>query len=280
MTTTPWPAGIITSLANPRVKAVVRLRDRRAREQAGLTLVDGARELLRGLAAGITVHEGFVCDDLLRSADGHEAAYRLRAIAPTWTVTPEVFAKVSFGDRGEGVLAVIAIPGTSLESLQLPPDPLIVVAEDVEKPGNLGAILRSADGAGADAVIAASPRTDLFNPNAIRASLGTIFAVPLAAAPADAVLAWLRGRGIRIVAARVDGSALATDTDLTGALAIAVGAEAEGLSERWAADDIAGVRLPMLGVADSLHVSAATAVLLYEARRQRGLPSPARRGSR
>ena len=280
MSTTPGPSGTIASRANPRVKAAVRLRDRRAREETGLTLIDGARELLRGLAADITVREGFVCDELLHGPEGRDAARQLRDAAPTWTVTPEVFAKVSFGDRAEGVLAVIEIPRTSLDTLELPPDPLIVVAEDVEKPGNLGAILRSADGAGADALVAASPRTDLFNPNAIRASLGTIFAVPVAAAPTNAVLAWLRHHGIRIVAARVDGTTLAADADLTGPLAIAVGAEAEGLTEAWLADDIAGIRLPMLGVADSLNVSAASAVLLYEARRQRGLPSPAPRGPR
>jgi TrmH family RNA methyltransferase len=172
------------------------------------------------------------------------------------------------------VLAIVRTPATDLARLPVPSDPLILVAEDVEKPGNLGAILRSADGAGADAVIAASPRTDLFNPNTIRASLGTIFAVPLAAAPTDEVIAWLRQRGIRIVAARVDATRLATESDLTGPLAIAVGAEAEGLSSAWSAAGIEAVRLPMLGVADSLNVAAASAVLLYEARRQRGLPGP------
>lgn len=270
----------ITSLANPRVKAVVRLRDRREREATGLTIVDGARELLRALAAGAAVHESFTCPELLRTADARAAAGRLEALPhPGWSVSPAVFAKLAFGDRQEGVLAVVAIPDTSLAALRLPADPLIVVAEDVEKPGNLGAILRSADGAGADALIAASPRTDLFNPNAIRASLGTIFAVPIAAAPTDEVLAWLRARGIRLAAARLDASSLATEADLTGPLAIAVGAEAEGLTPAWSAPDIAGIRLPMLGIADSLNVSAASAVLLYEARRQRGLPSPVPRGA-
>ena len=268
------PAPPITSLTNPRVKATVRLRDRREREATGLTLVDGARELLRALDSGVTVEEAFTCAELVRSADAVAALRRLRGSgARCWEVSPAVFAKVAFGDRGEGVLAVVRSPATALDELRLPPDPLIVVAEDVEKPGNLGAILRSADGAGADALIAASPRTDLFNPNAIRASLGTIFAVPLAAAPTAQVLAWLRQHGIRILAARVDGSALATETDLTGPLAIAVGAEAEGLDPAWSAPDIKGIRLPMLGVADSLNVSAASAALLYEARRQRGVPA-------
>ena len=144
-------------------------------------------------------------------------------------------------------------------------------SKGVEKPGNLGAVLRSADGAGVDAVIAASPRTDLFNPNAIRASAGTVFTVPLAAAPTSEVLHWLRDRGLRIVAARVDAERLYTDVDLTGPIALVLGAEAEGLGGAWAADDIEAVRLPMLGVADSLNVSVSAAILFYEARRQRDL---------
>ena len=270
----PLPA--ITSLANPRVKAAVRLRDRRARDATGLTIVDGARELLRALDAGVAVHEAFICEELVHTDDGAVAAERLRSLGVTcWDASLKVFAKIAFGDRAEGVLAVVRAPALDLIALRLPESPLIVVAEGMEKPGNLGAILRSADGAGVDALIAASPRTDPFNPNAIRASLGTIFAVPLAAAPTEEVLAWLRGRGIRIVAARIDAAGLATDADLTGPLAIAVGAEADGLGEAWFAPDIEGVRLPMLGVADSLNVSAASAVLLYEARRQRGLPHSA-----
>ena len=145
----------------------------------------------------------------------------------------------------------------------------MVVVEDVEKPGNVGAVLRSADGAGANALIAASPRTDLANPNVIRASAGTIFSVPLAAAPSADVLAWLRERGIRVVAARVDAAGLYTDADLTGPLALALGSETDGLTALWQADDIETVRLPMHGVADSLNVSVSAAILLYEARRQR-----------
>ena len=281
VSTTADPSPSITSLANPRVKAAARLRDRGERDATGLTLVDGARELLRALDAGVAVHDAFVCRAMAHSADAAEAIRRLRATgARVADVSPAVIAKLAFGDRAEGVLAVIRTPATDLAALQLPPEPLVVVAEDVEKPGNLGAILRSADGAGVDALIAASPRTDPFNPNAIRSSLGTIFAMPLATAPTGDVLAWLRERGIRILAARVDGAALASETDLTGPVAIAVGAEAEGLAPAWSAPDITGIRLPMLGVADSLNVSAATAALLYEARRQRGLPAASRSGSR
>lgn len=264
---------MITSPHNPRVIAAVRLRERRSRDETGLTIVDGARELVRAVGAGTIVEEAFVCEALLRSDDARAALAALeQGRVRVWQVTPAVLDKIAFGERAEGVVAVVRIPNTSLGRLHLPPDPLVGVIEAVEKPGNLGAILRSADGAGLDALIAAEPRTDLFNPNAIRASLGTVFTVRLAAASTAETLAWLRDRGLRIVAARVDAPQLASETDLGGPLAIALGSEVEGLSPVWSAPDVVPVRLPMLGVADSLNVAAAAAVLFYEARRQRGLP--------
>jgi TrmH family RNA methyltransferase len=166
-------------------------------------------------------------------------------------------------------VAVIRPRFANLGELTPRDDALIVVAEGVEKPGNIGAILRSADGAGADAIIVASPRTDLANPNVIRASAGTSFSMPLASAPAEAVLDWLRRHRVRILATRVEATVTYTDTDLTGPTAIILGAEDRGLTSVWAADDIEAVRLPMLGVGDSLNVSVTAAVLLYEARRQR-----------
>jgi TrmH family RNA methyltransferase len=188
---------------------------------------------------------------------------------PTTSTTETAFAKIAFGDRADGILAVIRIPSLRLDELRLPDEPLAVVVEGVEKPGNLGAALRSADGAGADALIAASPRTDLLNPNAIRASAGTIFSVPIAAAPTAEVIDWLRARSIRIVAAIVEATRLYTDADLTGGLAIAFGSEVDGLTDAWRAEDIEAINLPMRGIADSLNVSVSAAVVLYEARRQR-----------
>jgi TrmH family RNA methyltransferase len=184
-------------------------------------------------------------------------------------VSEPVFAKLAFGQRAEGLVAVVRIPSAALADLVLPEQPLVVVVEAVEKPGNLGAILRSADGAGADAMIAASPRTDLFNPNAIRASAGTIFSLPLAAGTSGEALAWLDGRGVRIVTARVDADRVYSNVDLSGPLALVLGAEADGLSEAWRGPRIEAVRIPMLGTADSLNVSVSAAILLYEARRQR-----------
>lgn len=268
MSSTSSPA--LASPSNPRIKSVARLRHRRERESSGLTVVDGAREVRRALDAGVEVVEAFVCEPLLAGEDARAAldALAARAIPVTATTEP-AFAKLAFGDRAEGIVAVVRAPSLQLADLRLPDDPLVVVVEGVEKPGNVGAVLRSADGAGADALIAASPRTDLANPNVIRASAGTIFSVPLAAAPSDEVLAWLRERGIRVVAARVQAERLYTDADLTGPLALALGSETDGLAAAWEADGVEAVRLPMHGVADSLNVSVSAAVLLYEARRQR-----------
>jgi TrmH family RNA methyltransferase len=186
-------------------------------------------------------------------------------------VSEPVLVRIAFGDRTDGIVLVIRMPRPTLAEVRLSsaPAPLIAVVEGVEKPGNLGAILRSADGAGLDAVVAADPRTDLANPNVIRASLGTIFARPVVAASTADTLTWLRQSGLAIVAARVDGATDYAAQDFRGPIAIVLGAEAEGLSAAWQAPDIRAVRLPMHGVADSLNVAATAAVLFYEARRQR-----------
>ena len=268
---------IIESVRNPRLRTALALRARREREAAGLTLVDGQREIGRALDAGVEVVEAFVDAERLAAPDLAPFVARLRdagaAVHPTAGAALE---RLAFGDRAEGLVAVVRPPSTSLAGLDLPGAPLVVVVEGVEKPGNLGAILRSADGAGADAVIAADPATDLFNPNAIRASLGTIFAIPVASASAQDVVAFLEARGIRPVAAIVDAPLAYTDADLTGPLALVLGSEAEGLGPAWRGADVEGIRLPMAGVADSLNVSVTAAVLLYEARRQRDRAADAR----
>jgi len=262
----------IASAKNPRIRAAAELRDRGARGRTGLTLVDGARELARALAGGASVAEAFV--DLARlGAEGQAAVELARSHgAAVVTVSAAALDRIAYGQRSEGVVATVRIPDLDLTRLTFPVDPLVVVLEGVEKPGNLGAVVRSADGAGADAVILADPRTDPFNPNAIRAALGAMFAVPLATGPGPVVRELLLARDIRIVTARVDAGTAYTDADLRGPLAIVLGSEAEGLTDAWTGGGVTPIRLPMLGVADSLNVSIAAAVLLYEARRQRGLP--------
>ena len=265
----------ITSTANPRVRAAATLRSVRDRRATGQTLVDGAREARRALEAGVQVREAFVCEPLLAGADAAVVLERLRtARVPVSSVSEPVFDKLAFGDRSEGIVLVVAWAPLRLEDLRLPDPPLVLVLESVEKPGNLGAALRSADGAGVDAVIAAAPRTDLANPNVIRASAGTVFSVPVASAPSETVLAWLLAEGIRVVAAHVDAEHSYTNADLTGPVAVVLGAEDVGLSEVWRGDGIGSIRLPMLGVADSLNVSVTAAILAYEARRQRDLLAP------
>jgi len=260
----------ITSTANPRLKAALRLRSRRERDKAGLTLVDGARETARALAAGATINEAFVSaqfciDDECRAAlDGLRSAR-----VPLWELGPEAFAKLAYGDRLDGIVAIAATPLLRLADLALPRNPLIAVIEGVEKPGNLGAVLRTADGAGVSAVIVAEPGTDLLNPNVIRASLGTVFSIPVAVASTGEVLTWLAEQAISIVAARVQASDDYSAVDYTGPTAIALGSEARGLSDAWAELADASVHIPMLGVADSLNVSATAAILFYEALRQR-----------
>ncbi len=265
------PRFTIDSPANPRIRAAVALRERREREATGLTLVDGGREARRAIEAGVEVETAFVCTALLASEEAREAVNvlaRANGRRELVSVGERAFGKLAYGDRSDGIVLVVKPRVRTLDDLDLPAEPLVVVTEDVEKPGNVGAILRSADGAGAHAVIAAGG-TDLFNPNVIRASVGTVFSMPVVAAPVEDVVAWLRDRPLRIVATRVDSPTLHADADLRGPLAIVLGSEAEGLSPAWAGPDVETIRLPMAGVADSLNVSAAAAVLLYEAWRQR-----------
>jgi TrmH family RNA methyltransferase len=250
------------------------LRERRERDATGRTLVDGARESLRAIDAGVEVVEAFVCRSRVDSAEGRQALERIDRLpsAARVEVSERAFDRLAYGDRADGIVLVVATPSARLDDIRLPQNPLVVVTEDVEKPGNVGAILRSADAVGASAVIAVGG-TDLFNPNVIRSSIGTIFSVPVATGSASEVIDWLTAQDVRIVASRVDAAAVHVDADLTGAVAIVLGSEADGLSEAWRSPAIEGVRLPMLGSADSLNVSAAAAVLLYEAWRQRGGPA-------
>lgn len=265
----------ITSTANPRIKAAAALRERRHRDAQRRFLIDGARELSRALAAGIAIDEAFVCSSLCRGEESQAARSALAAAGATTTeVAEHVFARLAFGDRTDGVVAIAHMPDWSLSTLRLPADPLIAVVEGVEKPGNLGAILRTADAAGVSAVIVADGGTDLFNPNCIRASMGTLFTVPTCAAKTAEVIALLGDRGVRILAARVDAPLEYTQADFTGSAAIVLGSESHGLSEAWTTAGATAIRLPMRGIADSLNVSVTAAVLFYEALRQRSRAAP------
>lgn len=260
---------LISSHQNPRIKQVVKLRRAKHRAETGLILIDGAREIERAVQSGIALRELYLCEPLCHGDEAQQLLTNAKQLAQfVAEVPPAIFEKIAFGDRAEGVLAVADLPRRDLAAIQLPPQPLVAVVEGIEKPGNFGAILRTADAAGVSAVIAADAGTDLFNPNAIRASLGTIFSLPIAAATTAETLAWLRSHELRIVAARLQEARDWRDCDLRPPLAIVLGSEADGLSPAWDADDVEGVRLPMLGIADSLNVANTASVLFYESLRQ------------
>lgn len=260
----------ITSRQNSRVKEAAKLRDARQRKKQGRFLIDGVREIGRALDAGTEIDEAFVCPQLCTSTDAKDLTSRFAADA-TFEVTPEVFEKLCFGDRTEGIVAAASTPPRTLDQLELPERPLIAVLAGLEKPGNVGAILRTADGAGVDAVIIADAATDLFNPNTIRASIGTVFSKNVVTATTDETLAYLRQRQLPIVATRPQAEPFYTDVDYRQGAAIVLGSEAHGLPTEWQQPDIQGVRLNMAGIADSLNVSVTAGILFYEAQRQRGV---------
>lgn len=260
----------ITSLTNPKVKRVVKLRKRTHRDEEGVLLIEGYRELKRALDNDHRPNALFYCSELFQGDNEPELIERCRAIgAEILSCNEPVFRKMAYRDRPEGLLALAPQIRHTLNDLVLPDAPLLLIAEHIEKPGNLGTILRSADAAGVQAVIVCDRCTDINNPNVVRASIGTLFAVPVADATSEETAAWLRERNVQVVAATPHTDRAYTDIDYTRGTAILVGAEQFGLSEFWMQNAQAQVRIPMLGQCDSLNVAAAATILLYEAVRQR-----------
>lgn len=266
-------ASRIASASNPRIKELVKLRDRAHRDRAGLVLIEGYRELLRAVNAGVPVVELFFCEKFFLGENEPELIRRAGDKgAILFSVAETPFRKISYRDRPDGLVAVSRPATRTLASLKLSRVPLLVVAQAIEKPGNLGAILRSADAAGADAVIVCDGRTDVNNPNVVRASTGTLFTVPVVETATRETLAWLKRQNVKIVAATPHASACYADVDFSRPCAIAVGAEQYGLGNDLLEQADEKVRIPMAGVADSLNVSTAATLLLFEAARQRGFP--------
>lgn len=274
-------AELITSLQNPRVKQLVKLRDRRPRDEAGVFLVEGYRQIRRALEKGVRLTELYVCPEWYLGDQGNEPELieKARAAgAKVFQLTRDAFAKVAYRERPDGLLAVAPQWRRTLADLEsslaakesAKAEPFLLVVEAIEKPGNLGTILRSADAAGVDALIVCDAVTDLFNPNVVRASTGVLFSVPVIIAGSEEVREWLRARRIRAVATTPSAKALHTDTDLRGAMAIVMGSEQYGLSDYWLREADERVRIPMAGQADSLNVAMATIITLFEAVRQRG----------
>ena len=292
----------VTSATNPKIRNLLLLQEKsKARREQGLFVVEGRRELEHCLEGGFRVRTLFVCPEIAGDwAEGLPDALTLflasgrpSAQSPEGWLPPEaekkvdasggshpseplcieipeaLYRKVAYRDSTEGIIAEVECKELSLADLRLPENPLIVVLESVEKPGNLGAVLRSADAAGADAVLVCDPLTDLYNPNLIRASIGAIFTVPTVAVSSAEAIAWLKDRGIRILTAQLQDSSLYYDTDMRCGTALVMGTEATGLTQPWREAADAHIRIPMLGRLDSLNVSVSTAILLFEAVRQR-----------
>ena len=253
----------ITSLQNPRVKHIVKLReDKKQRQKDGLMLVEGYDEIQLALSAG---HEP---QTLLSSP---ELASRQLTLSNTETLTVSrpVFEKMSYRDNPDGWLAVFPIPNTSLNELTVSDVPLVIITESVEKPGNLGAILRTADAAHVDALLVCDPRVDVWNPNVVRASRGAVFSVPVIECDNASALEWLKANRIKILAATPSAEMTYSDVDLCESIAIAVGTEDLGLTDFWMDNADTKVLIPMMGKINSLNVSVSTALIVYEAVRQR-----------
>lgn len=263
----------ISSLQNQRIKQLVNLTKRRERDRLQLTIVEGVREIRQALGAGIVPKEVFVCPDYC----DQESQVLLTELTHLTTVEPiticavtqPVFAKIAYRGESGGLLMTIPYIALPLANLAVSTNPFFVIVEGAEKPGNLGAILRTADAAGVDGVIACTGGTDLHNPNIIRASLGAIFTTPIVEADFYELLSWLRQNKIRIITADPMAQRYHMDAHLQGPIAIVVGSEAFGLQTRWLQVADISVKIPMFGSVDSLNLSVATAVMLYEAVRQR-----------
>jgi len=281
------PPEKITSLQNPRVKQLVKLRDRRPRDAAGVFMVEGYRQIRRALEKDITLQELYFCPDwFLGDNETALIAQAEESGALLIELSKDAFAKVAYRERPDGLLALAPQWKNTLDDLDVAgvadsgvpepgsatpatKSPFLLVVEGIEKPGNLGTILRSADAAGCDGVIVCDPVTDIFNPNVVRASTGVLFSVPLVVAESKQVHAWLKSKNIRTVATTPAAEKIYTDTDLRGPMAVIMGSEQYGLSDFWLQNADATVRIPMAGQADSLNVAMATIITLFEAVRQR-----------
>jgi len=257
---------MITSLQNQQIKDVVKLSvDAGERRKQNLFVIEGARELSLAVSAGYNIRKLFVCNEFL-SASGKKLVTKN---IPVEEVSVESFQKMAYREKSDGIIAVSVPKQFSLDKLQLPEKPFIIVLESVEKPGNLGAILRTADAAGVDAIIVCDPQTDFYNPNVIRSSIGCVFTKQVVACTSKEALQWMRQKGICIFAADLAASEWYHETDFTQSSAIVMGTEANGLTDFWLRNADRRIKIPMRGCIDSLNVSVSTAVITFEAMRQR-----------
>lgn len=259
----------ITSAQNPKIRDLLSLQEKsRERRKKGLFVVEGRRELLHCIEAGYEPYSVFFCKDII-DANILEEIAEAAGECSFFEIPQHLYDKVAYRGGTEGVIAELKCKDMQLEALKLKENPLVVVLEAVEKPGNLGAVLRSADASGVDAVIVCDPLTDLYNPNLIRSSIGAIFTVPVATASSEDTIKWLKANNIKIYTAQLQDSKWYYDTDMEGGTAIVMGTEATGLTDAWRKAADAHIKIPMLGKLDSLNVSVSAAILMFEAVRQR-----------
>ena len=260
----------ITSVQNPKVKKAVKLADRKARNETGLFLIEGYREISRAAAGNVLIDHAFFCPELFLGANENSLLDSLQSKGTFLIQTPPyIFQKISYRDRPDGLLAVAKKMNLRLKNVSLPQNPLVVIAEAIEKPGNLGTIIRSSDAAGVNLVIVANGCTDIYNPNVVRASVGTLFTIPVLEATNEEALTFCQHHKISLLAATPEGNELYTHVPMKGPLGVVVGTEQLGLSSFWKESCHHKVKIPMHGVADSLNVATATTLFLFEAARQR-----------
>lgn len=261
---------IISSTQNPKIKRLVLLQQKSSeRRKEGLFVVEGRRELLHCIEAGFEIDTLFYCPSAMDEGEESDKVLLLTEKMHSYEVSNDVYEKIAYRGGTEGVVAEVKTRHLQLQDLNMKANPLIVVLESVEKPGNLGAVLRSADAAGVDAVIVCDPLTDLYNPNLIRSSLGGIFSVPCVACSSEECIEFLKKKGIQILTAQLQDSHLYYNIDMKRGTAIVMGTESTGLTNIWRKAADAHIRIPMLGKLDSLNVSISAAILMYEAVRQR-----------
>lgn len=267
----------ITSAQNAKIKELLALQEKsKERRRKGLFVVEGRREIIHCVEAGYEPHTFFICRDIIteKEFDSILGAVEENFCGMTCQIIEipqHLYDKVAYRGGTEGVIAEMHCKEMALDNLRMKENPLVVVLESVEKPGNLGAVLRSADASGVDAVIVCDPLTDMYNPNLIRSSIGAIFTVPVATATSEEAIAWLKNNGIKIYTAQLQDSEWYYDTDMKGGTAIVMGTEATGLTDVWRKAADAHIKIPMLGRLDSLNVSVSAAILMFEAVRQRNL---------
>lgn len=257
----------ITSTANPKIKSLLALEKPRERKKQQLFVIEGLKELRMALEAGYRIGNLFYCPDLVRLEDIGPELIDNKLVVP---VSQDVFEKIAVRESSGGVVAVAEMKTNTLAEITLSANPLVLVLEAVEKPGNLGAILRTADAAGVDAVIICDPQTDIYNPNVIRSSVGCVFTTQVAVADSAATIDWLKKNNIAIYCTYLKASRPYYDADFRSGCAIVMGTEATGLSELWVENATTNIIIPMQGKIDSMNVSTCAAVVVFEARRQRG----------